>query len=93
MRAKVLVTGAGGFIGHHLVTRLKEQGYWVRGVDIKHPEYAPTAAMNLKSWICGAGTTVCRPRAASTRSTAWRPTWAAWASSRPITPRSCTTTA
>ena len=32
---KVLVTGAGGFIGHHLVTFLKRQGYWVRGVDQK----------------------------------------------------------
>ena len=40
----MLVTGAGGFIGHHLVTFLKKQGYWVRGVDLKHPEYAPTAA-------------------------------------------------
>jgi GDP-D-mannose 3',5'-epimerase len=36
---RVLVTGAGGFIGHHLVTFLKERGYWVRGVDLKHPEY------------------------------------------------------
>ena len=36
---RVLVTGAGGFIGHHLVTYLKEHGYWVRGVDLKHPEY------------------------------------------------------
>jgi len=35
----VLVTGAGGFIGHHLVKRLKAEGYWVRGVDIKLPEY------------------------------------------------------
>jgi GDP-D-mannose 3', 5'-epimerase len=41
---KVLVTGAGGFIGHHLVTYLKQQGYWVRGVDIKAPEYAPSDA-------------------------------------------------
>ena len=41
---KILVTGAGGFIGHHLVTRLKQAGYWVRGVDIKQPEYAPTDA-------------------------------------------------
>ena len=41
---KVLVTGAGGFIGQHLVTFLKRQGCWVRGVDIKHPEYAPTEA-------------------------------------------------
>lgn len=38
---KVLVTGAGGFIGHHLVRYLKRQGYWVRGVDIKDPEYSP----------------------------------------------------
>ena len=36
---RVLVTGAGGFIGHHLVTYLKEHGYWVRGVDAKRPEY------------------------------------------------------
>jgi GDP-D-mannose 3',5'-epimerase len=36
---RVLVTGAGGFIGHHLVTSLKQRGYWVRGVDLKHPEY------------------------------------------------------
>lgn len=41
---KVLVTGAGGFIGHHLVSFLKQKGYWVRGVDIKKPEYKPTDA-------------------------------------------------
>lgn len=41
---RVLVTGAGGFIGHHLVKYLVQRGYWVRGVDIKHPEYEPTAA-------------------------------------------------
>jgi len=40
----VLVTGAGGFIGHHLVKRLKDKGYWVRGVDIKAPEYEVSAA-------------------------------------------------
>jgi nucleoside-diphosphate-sugar epimerase len=39
-----LVTGAGGFIGHHLVRRLKADGYWVRGVDIKQPEFEPSAA-------------------------------------------------
>jgi GDP-D-mannose 3', 5'-epimerase len=39
-----LVTGAGGFIGHHLVSYLKTEGYLVRGVDIKNPEYAPTDA-------------------------------------------------
>jgi nucleoside-diphosphate-sugar epimerase len=41
---RALVTGAGGFIGHHLVNYLKARGYWVRGVDIKEPEFAPTAA-------------------------------------------------
>ena len=41
---RALVTGAGGFIGGHLVKSLKEEGYWVRGVDIKHHEFAPTAA-------------------------------------------------
>lgn len=39
MSTRVLVTGAGGFIGHHLVTFLKARGYWVRGVDLKEPEY------------------------------------------------------
>jgi GDP-D-mannose 3', 5'-epimerase len=43
-KARVLVTGAGGFIGHHLVTFLKERGYWVRGVDLKHPEYTEVDA-------------------------------------------------
>jgi len=41
---KVLVAGAGGFIGHHLVKYLKDKGYWVRGVDIKEPEFEKTAA-------------------------------------------------
>ncbi len=39
-----LVCGAGGFIGAHLVKRLKKEGYWVRGVDLKYPPYAPTQA-------------------------------------------------
>ena len=42
MAKRALVTGAGGFIGHHLVKYLVDQGYWVRGVDIKHPEYEPS---------------------------------------------------
>jgi len=52
---KVLVTGAGGFIGSHLVSFLKRRGYWVRGVDLKYPEYAPTDAdefelLDLRRW-------------------------------------------
>jgi nucleoside-diphosphate-sugar epimerase len=38
------VCGAGGFIGSHLVKRLKSEGYWVRGVDLKKPEFSPSAA-------------------------------------------------
>ena len=41
---KVLVTGAGGFIGHHLTKYLMKRGYYVRGVDIKEPEYEPSPA-------------------------------------------------
>jgi GDP-D-mannose 3', 5'-epimerase len=41
---KMLVCGAGGFIGHHLVKSLKTQGHYVIGVDLKNPEYEPTAA-------------------------------------------------
>ena len=41
---RILVTGAGGFIGHHLVKRLKKDGHWVRGADIKYPEYEDSAA-------------------------------------------------
>lgn len=52
---RVLVTGAGGFIGHHLVARLKKDGYWVRGVDVKLPEFAESGAdefelLDLRRW-------------------------------------------
>jgi len=52
---RVVVTGAGGFIGHHLVTSLKDRGYWVRGVDVKRPEYAESDAdsfelLDLRRW-------------------------------------------
>jgi GDP-D-mannose 3', 5'-epimerase len=55
MQQRVLVTGAGGFIGHHLVNRLKAEGDWVRGVDIKFPEYEATSAdefevFDLRRW-------------------------------------------
>ena len=44
-RKRMLVTGAGGFIGHHLVSRLKADGHWVRGVDLKYPEYEHAASI------------------------------------------------
>jgi nucleoside-diphosphate-sugar epimerase len=44
LNERALVTGAGGFIGHHLVKRLKRDGFWVRGVDIKRPEYESSDA-------------------------------------------------
>ena len=52
---RVLVTGAGGFIGSHLVTYLKKKGFWVRGADIKHPEFGPSEAddfqlADLRRW-------------------------------------------
>jgi nucleoside-diphosphate-sugar epimerase len=52
---RVLVTGAGGFIGHHLVKRLKTDGHWVRGVDLKYPEYETSPAdefevLDLRRW-------------------------------------------
>ena len=54
-QTRVLVTGAGGFIGSHLITYLKDKGYWVRGVDLKYPEYAETDAdefeiLDLRRW-------------------------------------------
>jgi GDP-D-mannose 3',5'-epimerase len=41
---RILVCGAGGFIGSHLVKRLKAEGFWVRGVDLKYPEFSKTHA-------------------------------------------------
>jgi nucleoside-diphosphate-sugar epimerase len=41
---KALICGAGGFIGSHLVKKLKRESFWVRGVDLKFPEFSPTAA-------------------------------------------------
>jgi nucleoside-diphosphate-sugar epimerase len=52
---KVLITGAGGFIGHHLTKYLVSRGYWVRGVDVKRPEYEVSPAhefqlLDLTKW-------------------------------------------
>ena len=41
---KALVLGAGGFIGSHLVKKLKSEGFWVKGADLKYPEFSPTMA-------------------------------------------------
>ena len=54
-QTRVLVTGAGGFIGHHLTNLLKQRNYWVRGVDLKHPEFGRTLAdefqiRDLRRW-------------------------------------------
>jgi GDP-D-mannose 3', 5'-epimerase len=54
-KQRILVTGAGGFIGHHLVKRLKADGHWVRGADLKYPEYEPSfaddfAILDLRRW-------------------------------------------
>ena len=43
-KKSALICGAGGFIGSHLVKRLKKEGYWVRGVDLKYPPFAKTEA-------------------------------------------------
>ena len=45
---RALVTGAGGFIGGHLVSRLRSEGFWVRGVDIKRPEFGPSSAHDFQ---------------------------------------------
>jgi GDP-D-mannose 3', 5'-epimerase len=54
-KTRILVTGAGGFIGHHLVNYLLKMGYWVRGVDIVQPEFEPSQAnefklLDLRKW-------------------------------------------
>jgi GDP-D-mannose 3', 5'-epimerase len=54
-QTRILVTGAGGFIGHQLTQFLKARGAWVRGVDVKYPEYARTRAdefeiLDLRRW-------------------------------------------
>jgi nucleoside-diphosphate-sugar epimerase len=54
-KTRVLITGAGGFIGHHLTKHLVGLGYWVRGVDIKRPEFEPSPAhefelLDLRRW-------------------------------------------
>jgi GDP-D-mannose 3', 5'-epimerase len=54
-KARILVTGAGGFIGHHLIRRLKKDGFWVRAADLKYPEFEKSQAddfalLDLRRW-------------------------------------------
>ena len=73
---RALVCGAGGFIGSHLVKRLKQEGYWVRGVDLKRPEFGATAAddfviADLREPRGGGEDLM----STSKKHTNWRPTW------------------
>jgi GDP-D-mannose 3',5'-epimerase len=92
MRARAVVTGAGGFIGHYPVRYLKAQGYWVRGVDIKHPEYETSGAdvfelLDLRDRAaCPSATRGVDEVFSSPR------TWEGSASSRPTEPTSPGTT-
>ena len=96
-----LVCGAGGFIGGHLVKKLKREGYWVRGVDIKAHEFAPTQAdefllLDLREEENCQHSPVLEKKSNSVkepsmRCTSWLLTWEAWASSTLQNARSCTT--
>ena len=89
---KVLVTGAGGFIGHHLVSFLRAQGYWVRGVDLKPPEFCASDAnefelLDLRIWQ-----NCLRATVGINEVYALAADMAEWASFPAITHKSCTTT-
>jgi nucleoside-diphosphate-sugar epimerase len=89
---KVLVTGAGGFIGHHLVSFLRAQGYWVRGVDLKAPEFYASDAnefelLDLRNWQ-----DCLRATAGINEMYALAADMGEWASFPAITHKSCTTT-
>jgi nucleoside-diphosphate-sugar epimerase len=53
---RVLVTGTGGFVGHHLVSYLRQRGSWVRRSDLKYPEYTPVDADEFSFETRDAGT-------------------------------------
>ena len=75
----ILVTGAGGFIGHHLVKRLKGDGHWVRGVDLKYPEYETSPADEFESLdLRRLDDCLIATRGASKRSITWQLIWAGW---------------
>ncbi len=87
LKPRVLVTGAGGFIGHHLVNYL--EGARLLGAR-RRPEASRIRADGRgrirDCSTCAAGKTACRPRGASTKCTRWPRTWAAWDSSARIMP-------
>ena len=82
MGKSAVVCGAGGFIANHLVKRLKAEGYWVRGIDIKGPEFLQVRPMSSRYLICANRKTapmlLLSKTAAQTRSTSSRPIWAVW---------------
>ena len=90
---KILVNGAGGFIGGHLVKRLKAEGHWVRAVDLKCHEYAASPADEFILGDLRDQHLVATSSTASTRSTNSPPTWAAQDTSSPASTMqtSCTT--
>ena len=88
----VLVTGAGGFIGGHLVRRLREDGVGGSGPSTASPTTSGTRSSTTSRTstpTCSCSTPAARPPTASTRCSTWRPTWAAWASSRTTRPCAC----
>jgi nucleoside-diphosphate-sugar epimerase len=82
---RVLVTGAGGFIGHYLVNYLKEHGYWVRGVDIKPPEFHASSADEFELLVCANRKAASRHRGELTRYMRSRRIWVVWVIYRRIT--------
>ena len=85
MTKTALVCGAGGFIGGHLVKRLKREGFWVRGVDLKFPPFAETEA---DDFVVGdlRDQYFCRQIAdrGSTRCISWPQIWAVLAIFSPV---------
>jgi nucleoside-diphosphate-sugar epimerase len=94
---KALVCGAGGFIGSHLVKRLKKDGYWVRGVDQKKPEFSETAAddfllLDLREQEnCEKAVSTLDETEFVMKYINWRLTWGGWALSILPNVRLCVT--
>ena len=90
---KALVCGAGGFIGGHLVKKLKHEGYWVRGVDIKEHEFASTKAdefllLDLREeQNCRTALTLSKDNLM--KSINLRLIWAGWDLFHPLNAKSC----